>query len=65
VARSPHVLTSGDVGLSEEGFSRSRIQAEYVNSFVIYFNVSETAHSKRPMAIHGMGLAAQQVLVPL
>ena len=37
----------------------------YVGSFVKYFNMDRTSHFECPKVIHGMGLAAQQVLVQL
>jgi hypothetical protein len=37
----------------------------YVGSLVQCINIDRTSRFERPMVIHGMGLAAQQVLVPL
>ena len=37
----------------------------YVGFLVLCFNIDMTSRFERPKVIHGMGLAAQQVLVPL
>ena len=59
------VLASKDSNGAVAQSAGESLGGTWARYFVRYFHTDGTSHFENPMMIHGMGLAAQQVLVPL